>query len=256
MQKLDASNALTGIPMGLQTPLLQAFNSVVRNFREGRWEPAELNGGKLCEVVYTILQGHISGKFAPKPTKPGNFVNACKMLEQANASTFSHAVRIQIPRTLIALYAMRSNRGVAHAGGEVNPNHMDAVCVVYTAKWIMAELVRIFHDVDTSEATKVVDALVDRTLPLIWEVGDNKRVLDTKLSMKDKMLVLLYASADPVSESDLVRWIEHSNPSVFRRDVLRKAHDMKLIEYDEDNKLVYLSPIGITYVEERVPLEL
>lgn len=236
-------------------PLLIAFDAIVRNYREGRWEPAELNGGKLCEVVYTILRGRVDGKFSSKPTKPKNMVEACKALEQASSTTYSRSIRIHIPRTLVALYEVRNNRGVGHVGGDVNPNHMDAVFVLQASKWIMAELVRVFHAVDTAEATKVVDTLTSRTLPLIWEVGNAKRVLNTKLTMKDKTLALLYSSKGSVSESDLFSWVEHSDPSVYRRDVLVKVHVAKLVEYNKAAKTVQISPLGIKYVEEKVPLE-
>jgi hypothetical protein len=64
--------------------------------------------------------------------------------------------------------------GVGYVGGEVNDNHMDATLVVHTASWVMAELVRIFHDTDVATATATVQALFDRQLALIWEVNGVK----------------------------------------------------------------------------------
>lgn len=252
---LDSSSVLAGIPKGLREPLIQAFDSIVRNFREGRWEPSELNGGKLCEVVYSILAGHVAGAFSSRPKKPRNMVDACKALEQADASRFPRAVRVQVPRMLIALYEVRNNRGVGHVGGDVDPNHMDSLLVLNMAKWIVAELVRIFHSVDTITATNAVDALVERTLPLVWDIGDNKRILDPNLSMKDKTLALLYRCSSPVAEADLVRWIEHSNPAVFRRDILVRLHKARMIEYDKVNRIIHISPTGARYVEDNVAFE-
>jgi hypothetical protein len=107
---------------------------------------------------------------------------------------------------LVALYEIRNNRNVGHVGGDVDPNHMDAVCVLQMSKWIVAELVRVLHNVDTDTATDIVDTLVERETPLIWEVRGRKRVLDTGLKMKPKTLLLLYASNGAVSERDLVAW--------------------------------------------------
>jgi hypothetical protein len=45
-------------------------------------------------------------------------------------------------------------------------------------------------------------------------------------------------------------FVEHSNASVFRRDVLRPAHKARLIEYDEGSGDVTISPLGIEHVEE------
>jgi len=134
---------------------------------------------------------------------------------ETEAGGAPRSIRIQIPRMLIALYEIRNNRNVGHVGGDVDPNHMDAVCVLQMAKWIMAELVRVLHNVSTEEATAIVDGLADRETPLIWEVNGKKRVMSTGLSMRAKALLLLHASNGPVAEADLVSWIEHSNGSAF-----------------------------------------
>lgn len=176
---------LGGLPESLRSELLSAYSEILRNFRERRWEPAELNGGKLCEVAYSILKGHIDGAFPKRSNKPKNMVDSCRTLEQAPAA-FPRSVRIQIPRMLVALYEVRNNRGVGHVGGDVDPNHMDAACVLEMSKWVMSELVRVFHDVTTEEAAAAVDTLVQRTVPVVWKVGENLRVLDPAMSMKDR----------------------------------------------------------------------
>ena len=253
---MDSASALSGISFGLRRELLNAFGHIVRNFRERRWEPSELNGGKLCEVVYSILLGYVDGKFPGRAKKPRNMVDACRALESADSSTFPRSVRIQIPRALIALYEIRNNRGVGHVGGDVDPNHMDATFVLETSKWIMAELVRVFHQVDTTRASQIVSDLVEKTVPVVWEVGEKRRVLDAALSMKDKTLLLLYSTSGPVREKDLILWVEHSNAAVFRRDVLRRCHRDRLLEYDAQNGIVHLSPTGVAYVEENLALDI
>ena len=74
--------------------------------------------------------------------------------------------------------------------------------------------------------------------------------------MKEKALILLYHEMGPVMEKDLVAWLDHSNASVFRRDVLRPTHRTRLIEYDQDAGTVEISPKGMRYVEENLPLAL
>jgi hypothetical protein len=237
------------LPDGLRSELLTAYSRIVKNYRETRWEPSELNGGKLCEVVYTILKGYVDGSFPARSTKPRNMVDACRALEQA-PSTCPRSVRIQIPRMLIALYEVRNNRGVGHVGGDVNPNQMDATCVLQMSKWILSELVRLFHDVGTETASAAIETIVERIVPIVWEVDGKLRVLETSLTMREKTLILLYCHAESVGESDLVEWIEHSNASAYRRDVLRKSHKERLIEYNEATRMVTISPRGIEYVEE------
>ena len=252
---LDAASALASLPVGLRTELLKAFNEVLRNYRERRWEPSELNGGKLSEVVYSILRGHIDGTFPSKPAKPPNMVDACRALENADPSKFPRAVRIQLPRVLIALYEIRNNRGVGHVGGDVDPNLMDATAVVALSKWAVAELIRVFHSVQTDEAQELVEALVERTLPVIWKVGDIVRVLNPKMSAKEKVLVLLYHVRSWVDEGALRSWVEYASSSKFR-DVLKQSHKEKLIEYDATKRRATLSPKGMAFVEQNISLTL
>jgi hypothetical protein len=251
---IPVNSVLGTIPIGLRAPLLDAFNEIIRNFRERRWEPAELNGGKLSEVVYSILRGHVDGAFPPRPSKPSNMYDACRDFEVADPDVFPRSIRIQIPRVLIALYEVRNNRGVGHVGGDVNPNHMDAVFVLSSAKWILAELIRLFHNTDTATATATVDALTERDLPIVWEVGDQRRVLNPKLTLREKMLLLLYSATGATSEIDMASWLEQTSASVFRRDVIVPAHKAKLLEYDRGRGTIQLSPLGARFVEERVPL--
>jgi hypothetical protein len=150
---------------------------------------------------------------------------------------------------LIALYEIRNNRGVGHVGGDVDPNLMDATAVLAMSKWVMAELVRLFHSVSTTEAETAVEAIVDRTLPLAWVVGDTVRILDPKLTMKAKTLLVLYHRQEWMPEDALIRAVEHTNVSTFRRDILKRCHREKLIEYDVEGRKVLLSPLGVHHVE-------
>lgn len=245
------AEALGALPPRLRADLVGAFDEIVRNYSEGRWEPAELNGGKLCEAAYSICKGLIDGAMPAKASKPKNMLKDCLALENTPATAAPRSIRIQIPRVIIGLYEIRNNRNVGHVGGDVDPNHMDAVYVLQAAKWIIAELIRVLHDLSIDEAAALVDALVEREVPLVWKVGDGRRVLDPKMSMKDKTLLLLHSTPLPVAEGDLRSWVEHSNASVYRK-VLRAAHKDKLVEYDTDARTVTISPVGIAYVEEKI----
>jgi hypothetical protein len=251
---MKTEEVLGHLPETLREELVDEFNKIVTNYREGKWEPSEMAIGKMCEIVYSILRGHVDGSFPARSSKPNDMVTACRAFEQAGPS-FPRTVRIQIPRILVALYEVRNNRGVGHVGGDVNPNHMDATFVLYSSKWLMAELVRLFHSVDTATATEAVEVLVEREVPIIWKVNGKKRVLDGSLSMKEKTLLLLYSEPRSVTEAKLVEWTEHSNVAVYRRDVLVKFHKdkkEKLWEYDKRTREITLSPIGTKYVETKL----
>jgi hypothetical protein len=89
--------AIAPLPSNLVDELFATFTGIVRNFRERRWEPSELNGGKFCEVTQSILHGYVDGTYSARSRKPSNMVDACRALEQAPAS-FARSLRLQIPR--------------------------------------------------------------------------------------------------------------------------------------------------------------
>ncbi|MGB2964007.1 MAG: hypothetical protein WBB69_08475 [Anaerolineales bacterium] len=246
---ITSGNLFPTLPKDLREELVNTFNSISRNYREGRWEPSELNGGKFCEVVYSIIKGYLDGSFPPKATKPRNMLQSCQSLEQYPSTSGPRSVRIQIPRMIVALYEIRNNRGVGHVGGDVNPNNMDSTCVLYMCKWMYAELIRLFHNVTLEEATAIVNAVTERVLPIIWKINGVFRVLDTSLTMKEKTLLLLFSQSESIQEPLLFKWVEHSNSSVYRRDVLKPLHKSKLIEYDQDKNTVTISPLGTEKAE-------
>jgi hypothetical protein len=249
---IDEATLLAGLPVGLRDPLLNSFREIASNYVEHRWESSELNGGKFSEVVYTIVEGALSGTFANTPSKPPNMVNACRALEGAPGSSSrvgDRSLRVLIPRILPALYEIRNNRGVGHVGGDVDPNFLDASAVYSMSSWTLAELVRIFHQTSTREAQEAVDALMERKHLLIWEVDQIRRVLDPDMDKKSQALLLLHQKPAWVSISDLFTWVEYSTVSNFRSQVIEPFHGKRLLEYDKANGRVRISPLGIKKVE-------
>jgi len=251
---IDPLKLLAPIPEGLRAPLLETYREISSNFAEHRWEPSELNGGKFCECVYWICHGFITGTYRTTPSKPRNMLGDCRALEGMKATNQpgDHSLRILVPRTLPVLYDIRNNRGVGHVGGDVDPNLMDATAVYSMASWVLAELVRVFHHVNTSEAQDAVDALVERKTPLIWTPGTVKRVLDTSLSATDQTLLLLHQALGWMTEAELLAATEYSNASVYRSKILVKLHKSRMIEFDKAGKRARISPKGSHHVTMKI----
>ncbi|MCW6007780.1 hypothetical protein K1W54_25000 [Micromonospora sp. CPCC 205371] len=249
---LDASTALAQLPATLRAELLTEFQKITTNYREQHWEATELDGGRFSEVAYTILNGYLGGgSYPPGASKPQNFEDSCRKLAQADKNTYSRSARLLIPRVLVALYDVRNNRGVGHVGGDVSANHMDAEYVLHSAQWVMAEFVRIFHGTDVETATAIVDALVERTVPLIWQVDEARRILDPGMSLEAGTLLLLHSSTTPLTDRALAKDLEQDRLGNYKR-VLRRLHAARMVEYNEATGVVTLSPVGIRRVEETI----
>ena len=241
--------ALAGLPAHLREDLLHEYQHIVQNYSEHRWLPAELSGGRFCEIALTIIDGYAAGSYTTKPRKIANFVAACRSLEQH--THLPRSLRILIPRLLPALFEVRNNRGVGHIGADVESNYMDATFVVTSCNWVMGELVRVFHNLTTKEAQDLVDNLVERRSPILWEQGGVRRVLNTKLKMWEKILLLIGLSTKPVNTSDLYDWIEAGDASYFRK-LLRKIHSNRQIELSRDGDFAQILPPGGLLVAEIV----
>jgi hypothetical protein len=242
--------ALNAIPSGLRDPLLEEYQRIVQNYFERRWLDSELSGGRLCEIVYSILEGYAAKKYPATAKKPKNMVQACRDLE--NHSHVPRSFQILIPRLLPALFEIRNNRNVGHVSGEIDSNHMDATAVLEIANWIMAELVRVFHNLSIDEAQRVVDQLIERRTPIIWQIGDIKRVLNPKMKIPDQLLMLTASCAGGCSLLDLIRWTDYfSDPKYIKRQ-LNNLHDKRYLEVTNDGDLVQILPPGSKYIQQKL----
>jgi hypothetical protein len=238
---MDAAFALSAIPPSLRDELFNEYRAIIQNYSEHRWSPAELSGGRFCEVVYSILAGYGCGSYPEKASKPNDFVAACRRLELNK--NVPRSFQILIPRTLLSLYEVRNNRGVGHVGGDVDSNHMDATFVVSASNWILAELVRVFHKLSIDTAQQLVDAIAERRVPLIWHGEDVKRVLNPKVETKDQILLLVASAPSKVDARDLRAWTEYRSGPRFAK-ILKDLHKARLIEFNETQSSVEILPPG------------
>lgn len=243
---MDINTILDSIPTGLREPLIREYNIIIQNYLEQRWTPSELSGGKFCEIVFTILKGYESGIYDSTPSKPSNFVDACKRLE--NVTGIPRSFRILIPRILPALYEIRNNRSVGHVGGDVDSNEMDAQAVVQISGWVIGELVRVFHNTDIQTAQSIVNGLTERKLPIIWELDGVKRVLKPKLKIPKQILLLLSTQNGRTDINTLYEWLDYSNKTYYRK-MLRQLHKERLVDISKDEKEVIILPPGVLEVE-------
>lgn len=250
---MTATTALSAIPSGLRDPLLKEYREITQNYSEHRWRPSELSGGHFSEIVYTILDGHASGTYAIGPSKPSDFVTACRKLE-----TNKHVPRsfqILIPRMLPALYEVRNQRSVGHTGGDVDPNHMDATLVIGMSNWIMAELVRVFHQLPTTEQAQIiVDTLAERTVPLVWQSGHLKRVLDPKMKLPDQVMLLIASAPGPLLISQVMEWCEAKTTDQRKHfmKTVRRLHAEKNLNLSDNDTNIQILPPGSKRVSDFV----
>jgi hypothetical protein len=242
--------ALAGIPDDFRSRLIDTFLELKRRVRGGKHDAAGLAAGKLCEIVLRLLQQVTTGGHTPFNERIDNFADHCRALIASKKTTSPESLRVVVPRALVFLYTMRSKRGIGHVGGDVDANGIDLATMVRVADWIVCELIRVFHGMSLEEAQDIVDGLAQRESPDVWEVAGRKRVLRRGLTKPQQALLLLYAEpSQSVPAEDLYAWVEYTSFSMFRTRVLAPLHSERLIEYDEELQMVFLSPSGASRAE-------
>ncbi|TAK75917.1 MAG: hypothetical protein EPO16_08125 [Dehalococcoidia bacterium] len=247
---LDA--ALASIDPKFRRRIIETYRELKEAFRRNDHAGCGLRSGHLCELVLRALQMHLQGTSTPLGTKV-NLYDECLKLERLPATSGPETLRVIVPRALAFLYTFRNKRDIGHVGGDVDANAIDSSTTCRLADWVVCELIRVFHGISLEEAQEIITAISAREIPVVWQVNGRRRVLRPKgLSFADKTLILLYVEAGPVAEEDLVDWLEYSNASVYRRDVLVALHKRRLIEYDRETRTAFLSPLGTSDVESRL----
>lgn len=245
--------ALAGIPAQFRKRLIASYESLKREHAVARYEAAGLAAGKFCEISLRLLQHVVTGSSTAFGTKIPNFADECRKLVASPAGSAVESLRTVIPRALVFMYTMRSKRGIGHVGGDIEANRIDSATLARLADWTVCELVRVYHGLSLEEAQDLIDTLATRSLPDIWEVAGKKRVLREGLSASQQTLLLLYSELSSyVLAEDLCDWVEYSQPSMFKRNILRPLHKKRMIELDEDSSIVYISPTGVREVEQSI----
>lgn len=247
-------DALANAPSKFRKRIIDSYTEIKRRHREASFgssiDAAGLSAGKFCESVIRLLQHELTGNSVRFGKHIPNFPDACRKLITLDASSGAESLRIIIPRALVFLNTMRGKRGIGHVGGDVEANTIDLATIVRVCDWIMCELVRVFHSLPIEDAQAVVDSLATKQIPDIWEIAGRKRILRAGLNYKQKTLLLLYSQAESAAlAEELFEWSEHSHMPAFRRDVLNAMHKSKLVEYDREEQIVYLSPLGVNKAE-------
>ena len=244
--------SLANVPKAYRTKLIETYLEVKRSHAEAKFESAGLNAGKLCEVLVRLLQNEITGSSTAFGKPIPNMADECRKLITAQNTNVSESIKTILPRALVFLYTMRNKRGIGHIGGDIDANSIDSATIARTADWIICELIRVFHKMPIEEAQDLIDSISVKSIPIIWEIAGKKRVLKDGLNAKQKSLLLLYSESDAaVLTEDLCSWVEYS-PGMFAKRVLNDLHKERLIEYDKESELVYLSPKGAKLVEDEL----
>jgi hypothetical protein len=231
---------LTRLPAELAEAVEAEYRNLLDHYLKEEWDDAQVDAGRFCEAVLRVLEWHTAGSYTAidgksRPSRKG-VVNAA-----AQHTSLPPTLRLQIPQAVELMMDFRNGRNAAHLGA-INPNRLDASCVVELATWVVAELVRLETQRSPSEVQKVIDRLAEQHVPLVQKVGERPIVLDPGMGAAERALVLLYQEGGPVHLNQLRAWADYSNSTRWRECVLGSLSRRKYIHIDREGNVHLLRP--------------
>lgn len=224
--------------------LLAAYREIEENFTLRKWKASELDAGHFVEAARRIIEHELFGSHTPIGVSLNNFGDA--ELKRFENSQGDESLRMLIPRALKAVYNIRNKRGVGHIG-PISPNEMDATFILYSVKWVLAEFVRLATGAKAAETQRLIEAIIERRVGLLWKHEGIVRILESKMSTREQVLILLF-DVSPQGSEQLQRVTEYQNTSNFRK-ILKRLHQERLIEVSSDG-LAHLTPKGVHEAEK------
>ena len=191
MRSIIQAQLASALPSRLVDELLEAHAEAKRNLYLGGLRLSEVEGGRFCEAAFRLLEQITQGSFTPLGTQL-NTDRTIQRLENLAKGSHPDAVRIHIPRALRLVYDIRNKRDAAHLGDGIDPNLQDATLVTSVLDWVLAEFIRLYHNVSADVAQQLVSQIVTRAVPVVQDFNGFLKILKPNLAVSDHCLVLLY----------------------------------------------------------------
>ncbi len=241
---------LNNLPDDLVTALQMEFQKLHQQYFLGKWEPAQLNGGRFGEAVLRIVEHKNINTF----TSIGTQLNRKQIVNNvAQNTTLPKSLRLQIPMLAELVIDFRNDRNVGHLG-TIDVNEMDSTFVLHAANWIVAELIRLETQMSPADAQAEIKKIIERKVPIIEEIGGRLKCLNPKLDAKTKAVVFCYQKyPEKISLDNLVDWTEYTNKGVLRKQLQGLNKDSIL---DFRNDFAQLTRKGIEWVEKNISFKL
>lgn len=217
----------------LVAELLDAHSEAKRNFYLGGLRLSAVEGGRFCEAAFRLLEFVSNAKAFTPLGKQLDSEKLIRDLANLSGAVFHDSVRLHIPRSLRLVYDIRNKRDAAHLADGIDPNLQDATLVVGVLDWVLAEFIRLYHNVSADSASRIVAGIVKRTAPVIQDFNGFQKVLNSKLGASGYCEVLLYQRGDEgATFEELDAWVKPAMRANLRRTLRGLVEDKAFVHYD------------------------
>lgn len=207
----------------LSASIVESYVEMQQRYFAGDWQPAELDGGRLCEAVSRALYQLDCG-YVTHAELPGTL---CDWLEDFNNKR-PHALketdRRHFCRAIRLVYKFRSDRGAVHISTVYSANEMDSVLMLHVGKWMFAEFLRLAWNKDRKIIAETIADIIQLEHPIIHEMDGTPLVLDHGVSAPEEVLMLLgHADGHKMQKSELTRQAKNNTANSVGTAISRLA---------------------------------
>lgn len=184
MRAVIITSLSTGLNAKVAEDVVDTFLKMVADYRKGDVDACLTATGRFVDHTLRAIE------FVRTGSTPSEIKSVAQTVTDIRKdNSLSDELRYLIPGIASAIYDIRSKRGVVHVK-EIDPRNIDAALCVTNASWIIAELLRLYHDQDEKKIAEVMQTLMRRQVPLIEQLGPDAAVT-TVVSADLEVLLLL-----------------------------------------------------------------
>jgi hypothetical protein len=228
--------------------VIESYLEMQQRFLAGDWQPAELDGGRLCEAVSRAILQLDTGKVTHSEL-PGKIREV--LLDQKVLHALTYKDRLHLSKAMDVVYKFRSDRGPVHISPTHSADYMDSMFVLHAGKWILAEFLRLAWRQDRQVVGETISQLVQLEHSLVHELDGRPMVLAKAISIPDEILILLnHAPNNRLSRTELRSFSANRTPSSITTAINRLLAS-KDIRAADSNELA-LTPNGQKRVMKEV----
>jgi hypothetical protein len=117
--------------------------------------------------------------------------------------------------------------------------------------WVVAEFVRLYHNVTATEAFSIVQGLVSPKVPAIQEFNGQPMVLNPNLNYEQCILLLLYRAGSPGARwHELYKWMPQNHLRNLQSALENFIHTKYYVHFDTMTGYYELTGAGIKEVQK------
>lgn len=254
LAQIQAGFEASGLPSSVSRRLLKEYAEAKRRYHLGDHGPTAVDAGRFAEAAIRIVENALFQTYTPLgKTLPA--LNTKRLAQFEAATGANESLRVHIPRALFSVYAIRNKRDAAHLGDSIVANLQDATYVMSVLDWVLAELVRIYHDFSPEEAQATITDLVVREVPVVEEIA-GQPVLSKRLGVSDRILVFLYRAGRDrgLSIPELQRQMRHPDRSNLTK-AIRNLDKQGLVLLHPQTRQAHITSAGMADLEARALLK-